>query len=42
MEKTASLTDFILDAMEMIFLKSSGIAGETKIIIGEVPINPQG
>ena len=28
--------------VEMIFLKSSGIAGETKIIIGEVPINPQG
>ncbi len=42
MEKTASPTDFIPDAMEIIFMKSSGIADETEIITDEASINRSG
>ena len=42
MEKTASPTDFIPDAMEIIFMKSSGIADETEIITDEASINLSG
>src|SRR5437763_1682625 len=42
MEKTASPTDFIPDAMEIIFMKSSGIACETEIITVETSINRSG
>jgi len=42
MEKTASPTDFIPDAMEIIFMKSSRIAHETEIITDEASINPSG
>ena len=42
MEKTASPTDFIPDAMEIILMKSSGIACETEIITVETPINRSG
>src|SRR5207249_11364327 len=39
MEKTASPADFIPDAMEIIFMKSSGIADEAEIITVETSIN---
>ena len=39
MEKTVSPADFIPDAMEIIFMKSSGIADETEIITVEASIN---
>ena len=42
MEKTASPTDFIPDAMEIIFMKSSRIADETEIITVETSINRSG
>src|SRR5438552_14606891 len=42
MEKTVSPTDFIPDAMEIIFVKSSGIADETEIITDEASINRSG
>ena len=42
MEKTASPTDFIPDAMEIISMKSSGIADETEIITDEASINRSG
>src|SRR6266581_702552 len=42
MEKTASPADFIPDAMEIIFMKSSGIADETEIITVETSINGSG
>ena len=42
MEKTASPTDFIPDAMEIISMKSSGIADETEIITVETSINRSG
>ena len=42
MEKTASPADFIPDAMEIIFVKSSGIADETEIITVETSINGSG
>ncbi len=42
MEKTASPTDFIPDAMEIIFMKSSRIARETEIITVETSINRSG
>ena len=42
MEKTASPTDFIPDAMEIIFMKSSRIARETEIITVETSINLSG
>ena len=42
MEKTASPTDFIPDAMEIILVKSSGIAFETEIITDEASINLSG
>ena len=42
MEKTVSPADFIPDAMEMMFVKSSGIADETEIITVEASINLSG
>ena len=42
MEKTASPTDFIPDAMEIILMKSSRIARETEIITVETSINRSG
>ena len=42
MEKTVSPADFIPDAMEMMFVKSSGIADETEIITVETSINRSG
>src|SRR5438552_14511802 len=42
MEKTASPADFIPDAMEIIFMKSSRIAHETVIITVETSINRSG
>ena len=42
MEKTVSPADFIPDAMEIISMKSSGIADETEIITVEASINLSG
>ena len=42
MEKTVSPADFIPDAMEIISMKSSGIADETEIITVETSINRSG